>query len=135
MVCENHQFFNIFVPDKSIIMNRFCKTMLSLIVLFGIAHVAIADKGAGRKNKAKVVLNISTPTTLTNSISFNLKSGLTYKGSLLVNQQTVGSLLMSSSIITYQKGNTIYIIPYKHQFIMPDVQQGYTGIKFVFQPK
>jgi hypothetical protein len=116
-------------------MNRFSRTMLALAVLFCTVHVAMADKGAGRKNKTKVVLNISTPSTLTNSISFNLKSGLTYKGSLLVTQQTIGSSIMNSSIITYQKGNTIYIIPYKHQFIMPDIQQGYTGIKFVFQPK
>jgi hypothetical protein len=116
-------------------MNRFSKTMLSLMVLFCIVNVAIADKGTGRKNKTKVVLNISTPSTLLNSISFNLKSGLTYKGSLLVSQQTIGSSIMNSSIITYQKGNTIYVIPYKHKFIVPDMQQGYTGIKFVFQPK
>jgi hypothetical protein len=109
--------------------------MLSLAVLFCIVNIANADRGLGKKNKTKVVLNISTPSSLRNSISFNLKSGLTYKGSLLVNQQTVGSAIINNSIITYQKGNTIYIIPYKHQFVMPVIQQGYAGVKFVIQPK
>lgn len=117
-------------------MNRFSKTMLSLTVLLcTVAYAAMADKGAGKKNKPKVVLNINTPSTLINSISFNLKSGLTYTGSLLVNQQSIGRSIMNSSLITYQKGNTIYIIPFKHKFIMPDMQQGYTGIKFVLSPK
>jgi hypothetical protein len=123
------------VPDKSIMMNRFSRTLLSLVVLFCVVNVAIADRGVGKKAKAKVVLNIATPSTLRNSISFNLKSGLTYKGSLLTSQQTLGSYIMNSSIVTYQKGNTIYIIPYKHRIAMPDIHQGYAGVKFIFQPK
>jgi hypothetical protein len=117
-------------------MNRFSKTMLFLLVLFFCnAYVAIADKGAGKRNKSKILLNINTPISLRNSISFNLKTGLTYKGSLLAGQETIGSSIMNSSIITYEKGNTIYIIPYKHKFAMPEMRQGYAGIKFILQRK
>ena len=125
----------IFVADKSIMMNRFSKILLSIAVLFCIGNAAIADRGAGRKNKTKIVLNISTPSTLRNSISFNLKSGLIYKGSLLTSQQTLGNYMMNSSIVTYQKGNTIYIIPYKQRIIMPEMRQGYAGFKLILQPK
>jgi hypothetical protein len=108
--------------------------MLALTVLFCTVEVAMADKGAGKKNKAKVALNIITPSTIRNSISFNLKSGLTYKGSLLTSQQIIGRSIMNSEIVTYQKGNTIYIIPYKHKIVMPEIQQGYTGLKLVIHP-
>jgi hypothetical protein len=116
-------------------MNRFFKTILPLTLLVLAVHFAMADRGVGKKNKTKVLLNIATPSSLRNSISFNLKSGLTYKGSLLAGQQTIGSSIMNSSIITYEKGNTIYIIPYKHTIVMPDSHAGYTGIKFIIQPK
>ena len=60
-------------------------------MLSGIGFSALADKGIGKKNKSKVTLNINTPNSLRNSISLNLKSGLKYKGSLFVNQQTNGN--------------------------------------------
>ena len=116
-------------------MNRTYKILLALTLLFLVVNVAIADRGTGRKNKTKVVLNIATPSTLKNSIQFNLKSGLTYKGSLLTNQQSLGRAILNSSIITYQKGNTVYIIPYKNKIIMPTTQQGFSGIRLIIQPK
>jgi hypothetical protein len=121
--------------EKLIQMSRFSKTVLSLtVLLFCISHFAIADRGVGKRNKNKVILNINTPFSLRNSIQFNLKSGLKYKGSLMTNQQTIGSSIMNTSIITYEKGNTTYIIPYKHQVIMPETSSGYSGLKFIIYP-
>jgi hypothetical protein len=121
---------------KTIVMSRFSKTLLIITVFFLAVNVAIADRGTGKKSRTKLALNISTPTSLRNSISFNLKSGLTYKGSLLTSDQAMSNKsIMTSSIVTYQKGNTIYIIPYKHTIVMPDLHQGYAGVKFVLQPK
>ena len=69
-------------------MMKKSKMILVVLMLSGIAFSALADKGIGKKNKTKVSLNISTSNSLRNSISLNLKSGLKYTGSLLVNQQT-----------------------------------------------
>lgn len=118
-------------------MNRFSKTVLSIVMLlFCTSHIAMADRGAGKKSKNtnKVALNINTPYNLRNSIAFNLKSGLTYKGSLLVGQQSAGSSVLNNSIVTYQKGNTTYIIPFKHKITMPEISQGYTGLKLIIRP-
>ncbi|MDN3658706.1 hypothetical protein QWZ08_23895 [Ferruginibacter paludis] len=111
-------------------MKTFTKKLLTIALLFGIAQVAMADRGVGKK-KNKTILNIYTPSTLRNSIAFNLKSGLSYKGSLLTNTQTVGNSIMANSLITYQKGNITYVIPYKHKIVMPEITQGYTGMKLI----
>ena len=111
-------------------MKTFTKKLLTIALLFGIAQVAMADRGVGKK-KNKTVLNIYTPSTLRNSIAFNLKSGLSYKGSLLSSTQTVGNSIMANSLITYQKGNVTYVIPYKHKIVMPEITQGYTGMKLI----
>ena len=87
------------------------KILLVVITLSGVAFSALADKGIGRKNKTKVTLNINTSNSLRNSISLNLKSGLKYTGSLLVNQQSEGNSILSNTLLTYQKGNTVYFIP------------------------
>lgn len=113
-------------------MNSFIKKLLTIVMLFSVAQVAIADRGIGKKNKNKTILNIYTPSALRNSIAFNLKSGLSYKGSLFSNT-TVGNSIMSNSLITYQKGNITYIIPYKHNIVVPEIKQGYSGIKVIIK--
>jgi len=116
-------------------MNRFTKKLLALTMLFSVVVEAWADKGIGRKSKNKTILNISAPSNLKNSLSFNIKSGLSYKGSLLNNRQTVGSAVMNTSIVTYQKGNTTYIIPYKTKITVAEMSQGYTGMKIIIRKK
>ena len=116
-------------------MNTFTKKILAVCVLVSIVVEAWADRGVGKKNKSKATLNITAPSNLRNSVAFNIKAGLTYKGSLLNSHQTIGSSIMNNSLITYQKGNTTYIIPYKQKFTVPDMQQGYTGLKLIIRSK
>lgn len=119
-------------------MNHFTKKILFVLVLFCAAQFVMADKGIGKKTKNKVVLNISTPLNLKNSIPLNLRSGLSYKGSLLssTNKATVGSTLVTSSLISYQKGNTTYLIPYRHRITsLPEVKPGYTGMKIILRSR
>ena len=116
-------------------MKTLTKNLFIVALLFSIVNVAIADRGIGRKNKNKTILNISTTSnSIRNSIPFNLKSGLTYSGSLLSNN-TTGNNLLIQSVITYQKGNITYIIPYKQKVIIPEINQGYTGMKIIIRPR
>ena len=115
-------------------MNIFTKKLLGLFLLFGMVQVAFADKGSGKKTKAKASINIcTTGMNLKKSVAFNLKSGLSYTGSLLTQNRTIGSSILSTSLITYQKGNITYILPYKHKLVIPEVRQGYTGMKMVIR--
>ena len=116
-------------------MKRFTKKLLAVVALVSVVVDASADKGVGRKNKIKTTLNITAPANIKSSIAFNLKNGLTYKGSLLNTGSTVGSSIMNNSLVTYQKGNITYIVPYKTKITVPDIQPGYTGMKIIIRKK
>lgn len=118
-------------------MIKTTRIILIALVLFSTAISAMADRGIGKKSKTaanRVTLNISTPSTLRNSLSLNIRNGLKYTGSVLINQQNAGNSMLKNSLLTYQKGNTTYIIPYKQKVLMPEIKQGYTGMKLIIRP-
>ena len=109
------------------------KMILVVLMLSGICFSALADKGIGKKNKTKINLNIAAGNSLRNSIFLNLKTGLKYTGTLLLNQQLNGASYLSNTLLTYQKGNTVYIIPHKQIIAVPEMKQGYTGMKLIIK--
>lgn len=98
-----------------------------------VTYVAIADRGGfGRRNK--IHFNITTLNTLKNSVIFNLRSGLNYKGATILNHQVAGNSIFTNSLLSYQKGNTVYILPYKQKVLI----QSYTpasGYKLIIRSK
>lgn len=115
-------------------MAIFSKKMLSIVLLFSLAQVALADRGVGKKNKSKSILNIvATNASLRNSIGFNLRTGLNYKGSLCFSTKTATNSVLATTLVTYQKGNITYVIPYSKKIIMPEMHQGYTGMKVILR--
>jgi hypothetical protein len=116
-------------------MNKITRIFFFAVLLSGTAFSAMADRGSGKKSKSsKITLNIVTPSTLRNSLSINLKYGLKYSGSILANNQGLSGATLRNSLVTYQKGNTTYIIPYKQKIVMPEVRPGYTGVKLIIRP-
>jgi len=116
-------------------MNTFTKNLLAFFILLSVVVDALADKGFGKKDKNKATLNISVSSGIRNSIAFNLKSGLNYKGSLLNTHKNLGGTILNTSIVTYQKGNSTYIVPYKNKITITEVKQGYTGMKIIIRKK
>ena len=114
-------------------MLKKAKMILIIFMLSGIGFSAMADKGIGKKNKTKISLNINTGNSIRKSISINLKTGLKYTGSLMSSQQVNGTSYLNSTLLTYQKGNTVYIIPQKQIYTVPEMKQGYTGIKLIIK--
>ena len=115
-------------------MKKVTKILLVLGMCSGIALSSLADGGIGRKSKSKGTTNILIASTIRNSISLNLRSGLKYTGSLLTKQQFNGNSIFNNTLVTYQKGNTVYIVPYKHVITMPEIKPGYTGMKIIIRP-
>jgi hypothetical protein len=111
------------------------KMILIVFMLIGITFSAMADKGIGKKGKSNVTLNINTTgNSLRNAVTLNLKSGLKYTGSLLISQMQInGNTFSTNSLLTYQKGNTVYVIPQKQIIVVPDMKQGYTGMKLIIK--
>ena len=105
--------------------------ILSIVTLFAIqTNISFADRGVTKK-KSKVVLNIKTPNSFKSNLNFNLKNGLRYTGSLITNSVTNPSSF--NYLVTYQKGNSVYILPYKQKIFVADVHQGYTGTKLIIR--
>ncbi len=116
-------------------MNTFTKKLLAVAMLFSIGVEAWADRGVGKKSRNKAFLNINAPSNIKYSIAFNIKSGLSYKGSLLNTPKSVGGAIINTSVVTYQKGNTTYIVPYKNKITVAEIGQGYTVMNIIIRKK
>lgn len=114
-------------------MIRFAKKILLLGFLTGIMLVSFADRGIGKRSRAKIMLNVTTANSFKSSLSLNLKGGLKYKGSLLTDIHQEPGSITATELVTYQKGSSIYIVPYKPKIIVPEVKQGYTGLKLIIK--
>lgn len=103
-------------------MTKYYKIVSVILLVCGVCLYAFADRG-GFVKKNKTQLNIKTDGNLKNSIPFNLKSGLTYRGSFMMNRQQIGNSIVSDAYISYKKGNTVYILPYKQKILIPEYSQ------------
>ena len=112
-------------------MTKYSKIVSVLLLVCGVCVFAFADRG-GFVKRNKTQLNIKTNGNLKNSIPFNLKSGLTYRGSFLTDQEQIGNSLVSDAYISYKKGNTVYILPYKQKILIPEYSQQ-NGYKLIIR--
>lgn len=114
-------------------MNKYSKIMAVVVLVCGVCLFALADRG-GFVKKNKPRLNIEIYGNLKNSIPFNLKSGLTYRGSFFTDRQVIGNSMVSDAYISYKKGNTVYIIPYKQKILIPEYSQK-NGYKLIIRAR
>jgi hypothetical protein len=114
-------------------MNKYSKIALAILLFCGVYFITFADRG-GFVKKNKTQLNIATAGTLKNSIAFNLKSGIVYKGSFFLNKQQIGNSYITDAFISYKKGNTIYILPYKQKVVIPEYTQK-DGYKLIIRSR
>lgn len=94
-------------------LSRGKKLLLSLLFT-GLTAFSFAGTGDGGKSKATASLhNGFTPVRL--SSGFTLKAGPNYHGSMMLSEEKKADYIQFNSLITYQKGNTTYIVPYSHR--------------------
>lgn len=98
-----------------------------MLVLFqGAIFLSFADKGVGKKSK-NIALDIRYKSGKIENLGLNLKSGLTYTGTLVKGNNK------RPDLITYEKGNTRYIVPQKQKIIVVENQVGYAGMKLIIK--
>jgi hypothetical protein len=86
-----------------------CSALTAMAILsFG------SSGGGGDKNKSRLNFNKDF-TTIRTTGGFTLKAGPIYGGSQLLNIQRQKDVVLLNSVITYQKGNTTFILPYKYK--------------------
>ena len=75
--------------------------------------LAFASKGGGGGDRNKKVPITKHFTPIRTASGFTLKAGPVYRGSHLFNSEKKKDVVTFNSVITYQRGNTTYILPYK----------------------
>lgn len=101
------------------IFQTLARKSATCFALTAIAILTFASKGGGGgdKNKNVPVTSHFTPIRTTNG--FTLKAGPVYRGSQLFSQQKKNDVITFNSVITYKRGNTTYILPYKYRMNLP----------------
>lgn len=103
--------------------NLFSKKAFISLILLGLGAWAIASMGGGgSKSKEKTVKPEFTPIRTTNG--FTLRAGPVYSGSMIFGQEKNKNLVSLNSIVTYQKGNTTYILPCRYKVQASSPAQG-----------
>ncbi len=98
---------------NSIIRTHYGRKAIASIFLVSIAFFALAITGGGSKSK-KAQNNFGFVSVKTTN-GFTLKSGPNYKGSFALTKSKTSTGTSYTSLITYQQGNTTFIMPYKYK--------------------
>ncbi|MBD0377558.1 MAG: hypothetical protein ICV51_18260, partial [Flavisolibacter sp.] len=54
--------------------------------------------------------------------TFSLKSGFNYRGSTIITPEKQEKFIMLNTVITYEKGNTTYLLPIKRKILLDKVK-------------
>ena len=105
------------------IFKRLLKRKLATIVLVSVSIGAFAIVGdPGGKKGSRSAYFPSKPVSYT-SKGFSLRSGYNYKANnFFSNPAQKQSYIMVNTVVTYQKGNTTYIMPLKKKVILDKVK-------------
>lgn len=96
-------------------------TTLFLITASVAAFAALGDGGGKRNNIQKRSLLSYKPAY--DYKSFSLKTGFNYRGTNIFSQnKTEGKYIQLNNVITYQKGNTTYILPMKKKLLLDKIK-------------
>lgn len=116
-------------------MRHFVKSIFVLgVILLNTLSYSFADRGVRSKSRKNITLNISTELSFNNSLDVNLKSGMKYRGLAFAETASSCCYVQGMAIKSYQKGNTIYLVPSTQKMIVPEINQGYTGMKLIIKP-
>ncbi|HEY4208318.1 MAG TPA: hypothetical protein VGM31_15945 [Puia sp.] len=90
--------------------------MLISTLLTAVVGLAFASKGGGGEKKKDNSIPLKTNfTPIRTTTGFTLKSGPSFTGSYLLKEEKTDTYITFHTLITYQKGNSIYIMPYKYK--------------------
>jgi hypothetical protein len=90
------------------------KQAVAALLFTGVAFLAFASigDGKGKTKNPRPAKSLFTP--IKTNTGFTLKSGLTYRGSmLLVSDKNKKGTGYYNSLVTYQRGNSTFILPYR----------------------
>lgn len=93
---------------------KFSARIAATMLLFVVATAVFAVDGIVIRSKSSK----SSFSNMKKNITLSLNSGFSYRDNKSFGFRKTGSSNSFNSVITYQKGNIKYVIPYKHKTIL-----------------
>ena len=91
------------------------KTLVSTL-LFAVVGLTFASKGGGGDKKSDKNSSLKTDfTPIRTTTGFTLKMGPSFSGSVLLSAEKKANYVSFNTLVTYQKGNSIYVMPYHYK--------------------
>ena len=119
MVKKYPKFITIFVSTMLSLTNNQMKKLTRQVaicaVLVAMVILTFASKGGGGDKKNNNFRSNFTPIRSLNSFTLKTSSSYNSGGSYVFNQGKENNRVSLNTMITYEKGNTIYILPYKYK--------------------
>src|ERR1041385_6628367 len=103
------------------IARRIC-AMFLLAASAMSAFAILGDKGRTPKNHSF----LSNQSLVVNSTAFSLKSHYNYRGSQIIDPARASQYIDLNTTITFQKGNTTYVVPLKKKIFITTSHAGFT---------
>jgi hypothetical protein len=110
--------------NSTLKFNHMLKKTIISCAMIGAFALALASSGGGDKKKAEALRKPDfTPIRTTNG--FTLKAGPVYTGSHTFSNVSTGNYITRSTVVTYQQGNKVFILPYKSRVNVAAVNSSY----------
>lgn len=93
-------------------LNQMLKKSLVSATMLGVVVIALASSGGGKKKSTGSNLGIIP---MRANGTFTLKTKPSYTGSYLYSTANLKNSTVYRSVITYQKGNTTFIVPSQYK--------------------
>jgi hypothetical protein len=103
-------------------MGKFLRRKLSVLLLISTSAVAFATLGDGKKSSDVPKKSNLLSARTTSSGNFSLRSGYTYRGSSVFNNNTEKRYISINTTVTMHKGNTTYIVPLRKKVVLSNVK-------------
>ncbi|MHA4812096.1 hypothetical protein ACX0G9_28635 [Flavitalea flava] len=104
------------LKPATIAVRKLIRKAVVSTLMIAIVGLAFASKGGGgekKKSNAVPFKNEFVPIRTTNN--FTLKSGPSYGGSFILGQEKTKTAIAFNTVVAYERGNTVYILPYKYK--------------------
>jgi len=107
------------------------RQMVVSTLLLAVVGLAVASKGGGgdKGKKAAPLKTDFTPIRTTGN--FTLKSTPAYSGSFFLGQEKTKTTVSFNTLVTYEQGNSIFIMPYKYKVNVPGAANGRNNLQLL----
>jgi hypothetical protein len=95
---------------------------LAVIILLVISAASYATLGDGKAKSTLPRSSLLSNKTLLKPGSFTLRSGYTYRGNQVINNNAEKKYIQLNTFVTLQKGSTTYIVPLKKKALLSNVK-------------